>query len=403
MQKIYNTVIIGGGAAGLTCAVELLRGENALHGTDVLILERNDRVGKKLIATGNGQGNLMNEKFGEEYYYGDKAFIKGFVSLAKEINLKKYFLELGIPVSAGKDGKIYPLSKQASAVLDIIRAYLEYKECTIMTGKKVSKITKTNEGYEVFVGAEKFLAKHVVFAAGGAAGKQFGTDGTAYQLVESLGHKKTELYPSLVQLKTQTDKIKGLKGIKETARVTAFDGAKPLMSVEGDLLFTEYGVSGSTIFSLSAAVADKKDAYLIIEFLPTLTYSQTERVVGDRIDKPYFKKEELLAGIVNKKVGQAVIKNSRSFTPSDIAYVIKNFKLKVTGTLDFSHAQVTRGGIKTDKIDSNTFESKLKSKLYIIGEALDVDGDCGGYNLTFAFVSAIVSARAIKAKTEKVG
>lgn len=397
MQKRYNTIIVGGGASGLLTAVELLKGKDALKGNEILILERNDRVGKKLVATGNGQGNLMNEKFGQEFYHGDKAFIEQFVASAKQVNLKNYLEEIGIFTCAGKDGKIYPLSKQASAVLDSIRAYLAYKNCTVLTGKRVSKITKNNSEFEVSAGSEKFSAKNVVLATGGSAGKQFGTDGSSYALAENFGHKKTELYPSLVQLKTETNLIKGLKGIKETARVTAFVERKPVTSVEGDLLFTDFGVSGSTIFSLSASVIGKKNAYLIVEFLPNLTFGQTEKIIESRLQIPYVSKEDLLCGVLNKKVGQTIIKNAKSLSATDIAYSIKNFKLPVLGSLDFNYAQVTRGGIKTDKIDS-AYQSKLAENLYIVGEMLNVDGDCGGYNLTFAFISGILCAKNIKGK-----
>ena len=397
MQKNYNTIIVGGGASGLLSAVELVKGNDGFLGEEILILERNDRVGKKLIATGNGQGNLTNEKFSEKYYYGDKAFIEQFVSSAKKIDLKKYLSDLGIFVCAGKDGKVYPLSKQASSVLDSIRAYLSYKNCTVLTGKRVNKITKNNGVFEVSVGSEKFTAKNVVLATGGSAGKQFGTDGTAYSLAENFGHKKTELYPSLVQLKTDTALLKGLKGIKETARVTAFVDARPVMTAEGDLLFTDFGVSGSTIFSLSASVIGKKNAYLIIEFLPNLTFGQTEKIVENRLQLPYVTKEDLLCGVLNKKVGQIIIKNAQSLSATDIAYGIKNFKLSVLGSLDFAYAQVTRGGIKTDKIDG-AYQSKLVENLYIVGEMLNVDGDCGGYNLTFAFISGILCAKNIKKK-----
>ncbi len=400
MQKLYNTIIIGGGASGLLAATELLSGDNAFNGQDVLILERNDRVGKKLIATGNGQGNLTNDNFGEKYYYGDPSFIKQFVLNAKKIDIKKYFEKIGVFTLSSASGKAYPLSKQASAVLDSIRAYLAHKNCITLTGKKVTKIDKKDGIFEVCVSNEKFLSKSVILCTGGSAGKQFGTDGTSYALVEKFGHKKTELYPSLVQLKTPTDKIKGLKGIKETARVTAFVGAKPLMSVEGDLLFTDFGVSGSTIFSLSASVADKKDAYLIIEFLPSLTFSETENIIQKRQSLDYVNKEDLLVGVINKKIGQTIIKNSKSLKATDIAYALKNFKLSITGSLGFNYAQVTKGGIKTNQI-SQTFESKLVENLYLAGELLDVDGDCGGYNLTFAFVSGIISAKDIKQKLQE--
>lgn len=396
MQKIYKVAVVGGGAAGLTCAVELLSGKNALNGEDVIILERNDRVGKKLIATGNGQGNLTNDNLREEFFYGDKKFINAFLSMEKEIGLKNYLEKLGIPLFSAKDGKVYPLSKQASSVLDIIRAFLQYKNCVTQTSARVEKILKNEFGFEVFYQGGKIFAENVVLSTGGAAAKQFGTDGSAYALAENFGHRKTEIYPSLVQLKTETQTIKGLKGLKENARVTAFSAGKPLKSVTGDLLFTEFGVSGSSVFAISASIAGKTDASLLIEFVPSLSYSQTERIIAERLYKPYFSKDDVLCGVVNKKIGQAVIKTARGSEPKDIAYALKNFKLKVTGSLGFDYAQVTRGGIKTDCIDELTMESKIQKGLYVIGEILDIDGDCGGYNLTFAFVSAIVAARSVK-------
>ena len=132
--------------------------------------------------------------------------------------------------------------------------------------------------------------------------------------------------------------------------------------------------------------------------MPELSFSQTEKILKTRAKKSYVKKEDLLCGVLNKRIGQAVIKSAKSQEIEDIVYAIKNFKLKVTGSLDFSYAQVTRGGIKTDKIDKQTYESKLVDNLYLVGEVLDVDGDCGGYNLTFAFICAICAARAIKQK-----
>lgn len=400
MQKTFNTVIIGGGASGLMSAIELVDGKNAINGSEVIILERNDRVGKKLVATGNGQGNLMNKKMGADHYYGDSAFINAFIENEKAVNLEKYLFNLGIPLTAEKTGKCYPLSKQASSVLDTMRAYLFDKGVSEVTGKKVTEIIKEKDGFTVVADKEKYSCQNVIFAVGGSAGKQFGTDGSAYKLVEKFGHKKTALYPSLVQLKTQTDKIKGLKGLKENACVTAFSGAKPLKSWTGDLLFTDFGVSGSTIFNISASIAGNPDAYLIIEFLPELSFSETEKILKTRAKKSYVKKEDLLCGVLNKRIGQAVIKSANGTEIEDIAYAIKNFKLKVTGSLDFSYAQVTRGGIKTDKVDKTTYESTLCSNLYLVGEVLDVDGDCGGYNLAFAFVSGIVAARAIKRKNE---
>ena len=169
MQKSFITAIVGGGAAGLLSAIELLNGSDALSGSEVVILEKNDRVGKKLIATGNGQGNLTNANVSEEFFYGDKAFIKAFLESEKSIDLKNYLRALGVPLCESKDGKIYPLSKQASAVLDILRAYLQYKNCTVITGATVEKIIKTKSGYKILTAKDEYYARSVIMATGGSA------------------------------------------------------------------------------------------------------------------------------------------------------------------------------------------------------------------------------------------
>ena len=395
MNKIYQTAIIGGGAAGLMSAVELVSGSNALNGKDVVILERNDRVGKKLIATGNGQGNLTNLNFGASFYYGEKPFIDAFIENYNKVDLISYLNNLGIITFSNKDGKVYPLSRQASSVLDIIRAYLSEKGVEEKTLCQVKNILLDKSNYKILTENGTFYAKNVIIATGGAVAKQFGTDGSAYQLMENFGHEKTKLYPSLVQLKTDLDKIRGLKGLKEVAKVSAIVGGKEVMSATGDILFTEFGVSGSTIFSLSASVVDKEDAKIKIEFLPDLTEREIERILLNRQGR-VFNGENYLLGMINKRVGQAVIKSAKSIEAKAVAFALKNFTLKVSGNLGANYAQVTKGGIKTEKIDKQTYQSKLSKNLYIVGEALNIDGDCGGYNLAFAFVSAIMASRSIK-------
>ena len=401
MSKIYQVIIVGGGASGLLCATELVSGHNAFLGNDIAILERTDRVGKKLIATGNGQGNLSNQNITTFNYYGDKNFIDIFLAEYNKLNLEDYFNSLGIPMSTMPDGKKYPLSKQANSVLDTIRAYLISKGVNTITDFYAQTITKENGVYKVSSKDKCYYAKNVVLAVGGASGKQFGTDGTSYVLAQSLGHGLTKLYPSLVQIKTDTTLIKSLKGLKEQAKITAYDGDVELKSAVGEVLFTEYGISGNAVFQVSGHLTTAKTPSVKIEFLPELTLSQTEQIVGNRIiNAPFVEKCDILNGILSKRVGQVVLKTAKDQTPKSIAYAIKNFTIKVTGNLGFNFAQVTKGGIQTDRINPFTFESKLSRGVYIVGEQLDVDGDCGGYNLTFAFTSGILSAKAIKNKKE---
>lgn len=396
MQKTYKAIIVGGGAGGLLTAVELTSGKNALKGEDVLILERNDRVGKKLIATGNGQGNLSNCNFSKNYYYGDEKFIKGFFSALNGLTVKDYFYKIGIPLLANSNGREYVISKQASAVLDIIRARLALLKVKTEVKSKVTEIVKEDQLFKVIIDAKKsYLAENVIIATGGSSAKQFGTDGTSYKLAEDFGHKKTKLYPSLVQLKTETTNIKGLKGIKEKVRISAFDGVKLLKNAYGDVLFTDFGISGDTVFNLSSALVDKQNPYVIIEFMPELSSEKIIELLTLRLKSKFFSYENILDGLVNKKIAEKIIKISGNKIEK-IAYTLQNFKLKVTGSLGFDYSQVTKGGIVTDDVDSQTFMSKKCKKLYIIGEMLNVDGECGGYNLAFAFLSGILAGKNIK-------
>ena len=400
MKKVYRAAIVGGGSAGLMSAVELLYGFNALNGEDVVVIEKNDRVGKKLIATGNGQGNLTNSNITEQNYYGDNEFIRSFIESVKEIDLEEYFYKLGIPLYTSKDGKKYPLSRQANSFLDIIRIYLQEKRCQVYTNAQVKKITKKGNLFILSIQNGDITAENVIFATGGKTAKQFGTDGTAYALVENFGHFVTPLYPSLVQLKCDLSNIKGLKGLKEIAKVTALSNGKELKTAVGDVLFTEYGVSGNSIFQVSGHLTNAINPVLKIEFLPELTISEVEKMLSDRETNGLFGENRLL-GMVNKRIGQAILKTAKSQSAKDVAKALKEFTLKVTGNLGFNYAQVTKGGIKTENINPKTMESKLVKGLYIVGEALDVDGDCGGYNLTFAFVSGIISAKNIKRSLKK--
>lgn len=396
MNKIYRTAIVGGGAAGLMSAVELLRGEKALLGQDIIVLERNDRVGKKLSATGNGQGNLTNANLSKENYSGDKGFINAFLDSEKSINLEDYLRSIGIILCEQKDGKKYPVSRQANAVVDILRYQLEKLNCQIKTNALASDIAYDNGVFTLSGEFGIVKAEKVILAVGGKAGKQFGTDGDSYHLSTKFGHELTALYPSLVQLKCDLKDIRGLKGLKEIAKVTAFDGNKPLKSAVGDLLFTEYGISGSSVFEISGSLCTAKNPIVNIEFLTEYSLEDVINLIKERQRNCFIEGEDLLLGIVNKKIGQAVVKSAKSTSANDVGFRLKNFAVKVTGNLGFNYAQVTKGGIKTDKINPITMQSKIVKGLYLVGEMVDIDGDCGGYNLTFAFVSGISAAKSIK-------
>lgn len=398
MNKIFKVIIIGGGASGLLCATELLRKDNAFSGEDVLLIERLARVGKKLVATGNGQGNLYNENMREEFYHGDKEFISSVVCGIKQLCLINYFKDLGILTVSEAGGKVYPLSRQASSVLDIIRAELIEKNLNILTETKAQDVEYKKGIFTVFTDKGTFYAENVVLACGGKAAGQYGTDGEGYALSEKFGHRVTPLYPSLVQLKTDTKKIKGLKGIKTTAEVKIKSGEKVIKTVRGDLLFTDYGVSGNTIFNLSGYAAESDNPTLEIDFLPDIDEKELADVLRERKNKSFVKTEGIFCGLVNKMLGKALEKSSPDKAEKSLAKTAKCFTLKVCGNTGFDCAQVTKGGISTKDVCDKTFESTLRNGFYITGEALNVDGDCGGYNLAFAFYSGIIAAKSVKGK-----
>ncbi len=394
MNNAFKVAIVGGGASGLLCAIELLSGDNALSGNDVVVLERNDRVGKKLIATGNGQGNLTNVNHALDYYHGDKGFVRAFFSVLKNSDLIKYLQKLGIYLEEGDDGKMYPTSFQANSVLDILRSYLEYKNCNVITNFYVEEIKNLEQKFVICSKTDKLFAQNVVCAFGGSAGKQYGTDGTSYKLLETYGHKCTELYPSLVQLKANLMDFKGLKGIKDRVKIKALSQGDILKEAEGDLLFTDYGISGSAVFNISGYLQGVKNPKVSIEFLPNLSKEALIDILYEKQKLSHINREDLLLGLLNKQIGRIITKKCISII--EIATVVKDFRIEITGNLGFNYAQVTKGGIDTNAVNPFTMQSKLVKNLYLVGELLDVDGDCGGYNLTFAFLSGIASAKNIK-------
>ncbi len=396
MLKQYKVAIIGGGASGLLCAAELFRGDDALRCDDVLVLERNDRVGKKLVATGNGQGNFCNADADVKHYYGERNFISAFFNDNVE-SVADYFYRLGIPLFHDEYGRFYPLSKQASSALDVIRCFLQSRKCAVITNAKINDVIKCGDIFQLTTeSGEKYFAENVVLAFGGKAGVHFGTDGSSYRLAENFGHKVTPLSPSLVQVKTDKGAIRGLKGVKERVKLFLYDGSKYLAESIGDLLFTDYGVSGNAVFALSPKLFQTSNPIFFADLLPDVSVGELKDILEYRSSTDYIGEEDLFIGLVNKKLGQAVTRSLADNSINTAAETLKKYKIEIKGTLGFDTAQVTKGGIVTDDVNPFTMQSKLCKNLFITGEALNVDGDCGGYNLAFAFLSGIKAAKHVK-------
>lgn len=385
MQR-YDIAIIGGGAAGLACAVRLKELDKNLS---VVIIEKGERAGKKIAASGNGQGNVSNADMTPSHYHGSGAVIARKLCCEGRYDVLSLFDFLFVK---DKLGRIYPAGKQASALSDCLLKKIAEQGVEL---KLSSEVVTLEKGFEIgLADGGKIAAERVVLAAGGKAQKQFGTDGSAYALAERFGHTVTPLQPSLVQLKCDVRHTKTLKGIRADCRVKVFDGkGKILGKSNGDVIFTEYGVSGNAIFYASAYCAGITDATLSLEFLPDFSLQEVKEVIARRICLGY-PRSELLSGMLHNQLGRAIMKRCDCDDPEVIAATVKNFTLKVGGSLGFDYAQVTRGGIPAEEVDES-LQSRKVNNLYLAGEILDVDGDCGGYNLTFAFASGMHIAKSI--------
>lgn len=382
-MKKYDVIIVGGGAAGLACGVRLAENSKLR----ILILDAGERAGKKLASTGNGQGNVSNSDMSIEHYRS------GNLALVEKLCARDG-LDIFEPALFVTDerGRVYPSGKQASALVDCLLRKISASGVELKLSAKVTDISYTDRGFEIAVGSEVFSSEYAVIATGGKAQKQFKTDGSSYKLAENLGHRITPLYPSLVQLKTDTTFTKTLKGIRTDAKVKAIIGGKTVKEVQGDVIFTDYGVSGNAIFYVSPVFSDKCGR-IEIDLLPDFDSARITEILMKRYADGY-PTGEILSGLVHNQIGRAVIKRAATEDVRKILSTLKNFTLKVTGTLGFDYAQVTSGGVDMKDVSDN-LESKLVKKLYFAGEVLDVDGDCGGYNLHWAFASAKAVAEAI--------
>ena len=376
-MTFYDVAVMGGGASGMACAVRLAENKNL----KTVLIEAGDRLGKKLAATGNGQGNVSNLDMTAEHFRSGNLALVEKIACANPDVYREIFDCLFV---SDEKGRIYPAGKQASALTDCLLRKLQGKIEIIH-----AKVADIQSGFKITLSDGSSLkSKFVVLCTGGKAQKQFKTDGSAYSLATCFGHKLTALYPSLVQIKTDTKYINTLRGIRVDCAVKACG-----KSVRGDVIFTDYGISGNAVFSISPYLADKRGAEISLEFLPDIPAEKIAENLKIRLKNgvPFA---EILSGTLHNQIGRAVLKRAGSDDIGEIVRVLKNFTLKVTGTLGFDYAQVTMGGIDMEGI-TQELESKYEKNLFFAGEILDVDGDCGGYNLQWAFASGLAVADSI--------
>lgn len=405
-MKEYAAIIVGGGASGMFCALRLA--ESGVK--DVLLLERNDRLGRKLSATGNGQGNVTNMAMSAEHYFsGDAGRVASVLARFGAEDLIGALSALGGIFLPDAVGRVYPASRQAASVTDLLRFALEGR-VEVRTGVRVLSARRDGALFSVRTdGGKEFRGRALVLACGGKAAPHFGTDGSGYGLARAFGHTVTPLRPSLVQLKTEQTYIRGLKGVRADCAVRLLPGAaaakgmpasKGDVCLRGDLLFTDYGVSGDVIFRLSAFC--REGDVLSVDFLPDCAPSAVAAAIRGKAERyPQMRGEDLLRGIVNSAVGKCLAKYSANAPFSQdrgladrLAACVKDFRLPVVGSLGFDYAQVTKGGVPLGEVDDDLMSRRAEG-LYLLGELLDVDGECGGYNLQWAFSCGAVAAAAV--------
>lgn len=395
-----NVCVIGGGAAGMLAALTA-----AENGHRVLLLERQSRVGRKLLATGNGRCNLSNYHVSPAHYHGGAGFCDFALSQFDVGETLQYFASLGLLTVSEDSGRIYPMSNMAGSVLDVLRYALERPEIDLQTGQTVTAVRKMPEGFSVKTETDTFSARCLILAAGGAAGSKVGGGMDGYRLAKSLGHRRTALYPSLVQLKTDPTYPRALKGVKAQCGISICRGSQVLARNSGEVLFTEYGVSGPAIFDLSRSVsAGGSDLTCLLNFFPDWEEAEVLHWLSQRqAAMAAHEASTLLTGSCHTRLGQMICKsagftNQRAagLTRDDLRRIARqatHFALPITGTCGFDQAQVTAGGLDTSEFDPRTLQSRLVPGLYACGELLDIDGDCGGYNLQWAWSSGRLAGK----------
>lgn len=396
-----NIVIIGAGASGMAAAIQAARDPE--H--KIILLERQSRVGKKLMATGNGRCNLTNTGTSPENYHGsDPDFVCSVLDAYPPERVLNFFEELGLLTNEEYGGRVFPRSSHAASVVDVLRLGLQQENVCLRTDTAVDYVVKTDTGFELTLGNEKLQADRLIIACGGCAGTKIGGTMDGYHLLKSLGHSRTALYPALTQIRTAPEYPKAMKGVKVDGGLSLWRGKALLGEARGDILFTESGISGTAVFELSriAAVLGE-DITAKIDFFPEMKENDLYQHLKKRCAALSQQDAALLlTGAVQSRVGQCLMKSAKVCSTSpcsalrdrdlrNLSKAAKCLSLSVTGVSGFESAQVTHGGIKTEEFDPVTLESRLVPGLFACGEVLDVDGDCGGYNLQWAWASGLTA------------
>lgn len=403
-MKKRHVIIVGGGASGLVAAISAAR-----EGAEVTIVEQKDRVGKKILSTGNGRCNLTNEYMEIDCFRGDDTSIVS--DILQQFGYKEtvsFFEELGV-ILKNRQGYIYPISDQAATILDVLRMDIERLNVEVLLEQSVKNISKSNCDFIVQTTDKRLQCDAVILATGGKAAAVLGSDGSGYTLAKSFGHKLSPVVPALVQLRGKGRFFKQISGVRTQAKVSLYVDCQYICEDTGELQLTNYGISGIPVFQISRhaakALYEKKPVVTEVDFLPTMSDDAFEGFLQKRLQMHGHRTaEDFLLGIFHKKLIGLLLKASGINTNEvmkDVAKeqlkklisVSKHFRIEIDGTNDFDQAQVCAGGVRTSEVNPQTLESIYADDLYLTGELLDIDGICGGYNLQWAWSTGYLAGK----------
>lgn len=405
MKENADVIVIGAGASGMSAAIAA-----AGRGRSVILLEKNGVAGRKLAVTGSGRCNLMN--LGSPRYFGGKAFAEKTLKRKTQAMLASFWHDIGLETRVEDERRVYPAAGLASVVNDTLRLAMISRGVILKTGIRAEKVCKTNGLYSAVAGEDIYSAPLLILACGGKSQPKTGACGDGYVFAESFGHTVTELKPGLAPIVTDKRSVSWLAGIRVKTGITLLSQGVPVRTEHGEALFTEDGLSGICAMSLARDV-NGTDQELCLDLLYGTAIDNKEIINEIKRRRELFSSlpaQEILSGLMHPRLAFAVCKQSglalhgekAGDLPDDaawrIAETLRGYRMRVAGTKGFDMCQVTAGGVECDEVDPETMSSRLLRGLYITGELLNVDGDCGGYNLMFAFASGLIAGESAAAE-----
>lgn len=402
--------VIGGGPSGMLLSIVV---KKYSPNFTVRLFERNERVGKKLLATGNGRCNYTNISLKKENFHSENEnFPMKIIDRFGYEDTIEFLKTLGIYPTVEKNGKVFPLSLQGSSVLDFLRFGMEKFGVEVVLEEKITYLKKNQNSF-ILKGKNSYTSDIVVIATGGMAMPVSGSDGIGYRLGKELGHNVVDFGPTIVQLESDFKRIKELKGVRIDSNAKLYVNDQFIDEKFGDILFTDYGLSGPAILDLSRKSIEGLNNGKKVEIRVNLlgvTKEEIYKIISERVrNLEGIDFDKFFIGIVNKKLIKSIkdvlllqyghkdtIINDDNFI-KNLTNLLSDFKMNISGYKGFGNAQSTTGGIDTKEVNDN-LESTIVNGLYFIGEVLDVDGDCGGYNLQWAWSSAYIAALNIISK-----